>query len=96
MKAPADSSSLATSVSEPNRAPLPQPEYPAISVFVDIAQPADVESTFAPLKTALADLKGPRAEQGKKVYKALERTSELLLHLIQVREKIASEGKGSR
>jgi hypothetical protein len=81
---------------EPQRPPLPQPEYPAIATFVDSASKAEVEGLFADLRDGLAALKGPRAEQAKKVSKAIERTEELLSHLLQVREKIASERKGKR
>lgn len=80
----------------PSRPPLPQPEYPAISVFVDIAEPNDIEALFQPLREGLTALKGPKVEQGKKVTKAIERTSELLAHLIQVREKIAADRKGGK
>lgn len=81
---------------EPSRPPLPQPEYPAIATFVDAAQKADIEALFGDLREGLAALKGPKAEQAKKVSKALERTEELMSHLLQVREKIASERKGKR
>lgn len=81
---------------EPARPALPQPEYPAISIFVDAAQPADVEALFKDLKDGLSALKGPRAEQAKKVSKAIERTEELMSHLLQVREKMAAGRKGTR
>lgn len=81
---------------EPTRPPMPQPEYPAIATFVDAAQARDVEALFQPLREGLSAMKGPKAEQAKKVTKAIERTEELMSHLLQVREKIASERKGKR
>jgi hypothetical protein len=81
---------------EPTRPPMPQPEYPAIATFVDAAQQSDVEALFEPLRAGLSALKGPKADQAKKVTKAIERTEELMSHLLQVREKIASERKGKR
>lgn len=81
---------------EPSRPPMPQPEYPAIATFVDKAEKADIEALFQPVKDGLTAMKGPKADQGKKVSKAIERTEELLSHLLQVREKIASERKGKR
>lgn len=81
---------------EPARQPMPQPEYPAIATFVDKAEKADVDALFQALKDGLASMKGPKADQAKKVSKAIERTEELMSHLLQVREKIASERKGKR
>ncbi|MCA2979682.1 MAG: hypothetical protein INH41_11645 [Myxococcaceae bacterium] len=81
---------------EPQRPPLPQPEYPAIATFVDQASKPEVEALFADLRDGLGAMKGPRAEQARKVTKAIERTEELLSHLLQVREKIASNRKGKR
>jgi hypothetical protein len=81
---------------EPQRPPLPQPEYPAIATFVDQASKAEVEALFADLRDGLGAMKGPRAEQARRVVKAIERTEELLSHLLQVREKIASNRKGKR
>ncbi|MBE2250966.1 MAG: hypothetical protein IAE78_15620 [Myxococcus sp.] len=81
---------------EPTRIPMPQPEYPVIATFVDAAQQADIDNLFSDVREGLAALKGPKAEQAKKVAKALERTEELMSHLLQVREKIASERKGKR
>ena len=81
---------------EPQRQPLPQLEYPAIATVVDGASRAEVEGLFAELKDGLTAMKGPKAEQARKVSKAIERAEELLSHLLQVREKIASQRKGKR
>jgi hypothetical protein len=81
---------------EPARQPMPQPEYPVIATFVDAAQKADVEALFGDIREGLAGLKGPKAEQARKVSKAIERTEELMSHLLQVREKIAADRKGKR
>jgi hypothetical protein len=74
-------------------AALPTPSYPAIEAFVEVALPDAVAQAFADLHTHLVALKGPRAEHGKKVSKAIERTQELLNFLLQLREKIEEERK---
>jgi hypothetical protein len=80
----------------PPRQPMPQPEYPVIAAFVDVAQTEDVEALFGNVVRGLQELKGQKAEQAKKVSKALERVEELMSHLIQVREKIEVGRKGKR
>ena len=75
---------------------MPQPEYPVIATFVDVAQQAEVDALFGDIREGLGGLKGPKAEQAKKIAKAIERTEELMSHLLQVREKIAAERKGKR
>ncbi|MBM4381155.1 MAG: hypothetical protein FJ086_17925 [Deltaproteobacteria bacterium] len=77
-------------------AALPAPSYPAIEGFVERASSADVEGAFASLSGPLAELKGPRAAQGKKVEAALARTQELLAHLVEVKERLEAERKGKR
>jgi hypothetical protein len=77
----------------PEREPLPQPSYPVLEGFVEKATAADIAKTFKDLKDQLAGLKGPKAEQGKKVGKAIERTEELLSYLLQVREKLEADRK---
>jgi hypothetical protein len=85
-------------------APQPPPElprmtFPHLESFIEGASAGDVASLFSPIRDSLGALKGPRAEQGKKVGKAIARTEELLSYLLQVREKIEAErkgGKGSR
>jgi hypothetical protein len=74
----------------------PESRYPAIEAFAERAKPDEVAAMFAGLKTELANLKGPKAEQAKKISKAVERTEELLQFLIQVREKLESERKGKK
>lgn len=89
---------MATKKQEPQQeqAPkeLPAPSYPSIEGFIEKAKAADVAEAFKSLKDELAGLKGPRAEQGKKVSKAIERTEELLSYLLQVREKLEADRKG--
>ncbi len=78
-------------------APAPaEPLYPVIESFVETASPAEVDQLFTQLKDGLANLKGPKAEQAKKVQAALERTEELLSFLIGVREKLEAEKKGGK
>lgn len=74
--------------------PLPAPSYPVIEGFIETASSADIDGTFKDLKNQLAGLKGPRAEQAKKVGKAIERTEELLSYLMQVKEKLEADRKG--
>jgi hypothetical protein len=69
----------------------PAPSYPVIETFVERASRDDVEVLFTQVRDALAGLKGPKAEQAKKALAALERTEELLLHLLDVREQISAE-----
>ena len=69
--------------------------YPVIESFVEQASAEEVTLFFGSLKEGLQGLKGPRAEQAKKVQIAIERTEELLQHLLQVRGKIEEERKAS-
>ena len=74
--------------------PVPEPSYPVIEGFVEKATADDIAGMFKDLKGLLGGLKGPKAEQGKKVGKAIERTEELLSYLLQVREKLEADRKG--
>lgn len=73
--------------------PWPVPEYPTLEGYIEVATEEHVPAVFADLKTQLQSLKGPRAEQGKKVEKALEHAERMFFYLIQVREKIRIEGE---
>lgn len=77
-------------------APAIDPIYPAIESYIENATADEVAALFQPLKAGLAELKGPKADQGKKIAKAIERTEELLSYLLQVREKLEAERKGRR
>jgi hypothetical protein len=72
------------------------PRYPHIEAFAEQAGSDDVTQTFAPLKESLAGVKGPRAEAAKKATKGVEATEQLLMHLLEVREKIKADRKGGR
>lgn len=74
----------------------PEPMYPAVEGFIEKATPDEVNGLFSSIKQGLDGLKGPKAEQSKKVRVALERTEELLHHLIEVREKLTAEKKGAK
>ena len=79
--------------------PAAEPLYPAIEGFIERATADDIAALFDPLREGLTGLKGPKADQAKKVGKAIEKTQELLSHLLQVREKLESQRKdkgGSR
>lgn len=68
--------------------------YPVIEAFVEKASADEVDQFFTSVKTGLTELKGPKAEQAKKVGAALARTEELLSHLLQVRETLEAEKQG--
>jgi hypothetical protein len=76
--------------------PLPSPSYPAIEAMIEFATADEIAAVFAPITAAVAELKGPRTEQGKRALKAVEHTQALLWHLLQVREKLEAQRKGSR
>ena len=78
----------------PEPQPIPEPTYPVIEGFVEKATTDDISALFKDLKGQLGALKGPKAEQGKKIGKAIERTEELLSYLLQVREKLEADRKG--
>lgn len=74
---------------------LPAPQYPAIEAFVERATSGDVDQAFAQIQEGLGGLKGPRAQQAKKVETAIARTRELLSYLVEVREKLEADKKGA-
>ena len=82
---------------KPAKTPAPapvdnnEPLYPAIEGFIERATAEEIAELFSPLKEGLSALKGPRADQAKKVGKAIQKTEELLSHLLQVREKLEAE-----
>lgn len=75
---------------------LPTPSYPAIESFIESATREQVESLFSPVRQQLGALKGPRADQARKVEAALAHTEELLGLLLQTRERLESEPKGGK
>jgi hypothetical protein len=85
---------------KPSKAPeqpqIEEPKYPHIEAFAEQAGTEDVAAVFAPLKESLGHVKGPRADAAKKAVKSVERTEELLNHLLEVREKLRAERKGAR
>lgn len=70
-----------------------EPMYPVIETFVEKASAEEIGQCFDSVKQGLGGLKGPKAEQAKKVTAAVSRTEELLSHLLQVREKLEAEKK---
>jgi hypothetical protein len=83
-------------VTQPEPPQNDEPKYPHIEAFAEQAISSDVGSVFGPLKESLATVKGPRVEAAKKANRGVERTEELLNHLLEVREKLRAERKGSR
>jgi hypothetical protein len=79
-----------SATAEPQNAVEP-PKYPNLEAFAEQANPEDVVALFAPLKESLGAVKGPRAQHAHKATKGVERTEELLHHLLQVREKLKAE-----
>jgi len=75
---------------------LPTPSFPAIESFIERATPEEVQSLFAPVKNELANLKGPKVEQAKKVQAAISRTEELLGILLETRERLMAEAKSGK
>jgi hypothetical protein len=76
--------------------PLAESMYPEVEALVEKATEEDISSRFEELRTALNELKGPRAEQGKKVRKALDRAEELFLHLLGIRQNLSPQPGTSR
>ncbi len=72
------------------------PKYPHIEAFAEHAGTEDLIGVFAPLKESLSTVKGPRAEAAKKAVKSVERTEQLLQHLLEVREKLKADRKPGR
>ncbi|XXF76044.1 hypothetical protein P2318_23695 [Myxococcaceae bacterium GXIMD 01537] len=76
--------------------PLPAPSYPHIESFIERASPEEVSGFFSSVKEGLTGLKGPKAEQAKKVQAAIGRAEELLTLLLETRERLVAEAKGSK
>ena len=75
------------------------PMYPAIEAFIEKATAEEVQKLFGSVREGLTSLKGPKVEQAKKVQKAIDKTEELLTHLLQVRDRLEADrkaGKGKR
>jgi hypothetical protein len=66
----------------------PQTNYPSLEALVERVSRADVSKLFARLKESLGGVKGARSEQAKKAKLALERTEELIVRLLDVRESL--------
>ena len=80
----------------PEAEPLPTPSYPAIESFIERATAEEIQSLFNPIKEGLDALKGPKAEQGKKIQTALSSAEELLGILLETRERLIAESKGRK
>jgi hypothetical protein len=76
--------------------PLPVPSYPAIESFIERASAEEIQALFNPIKEGLNALKGPKVEQSKKVQAALASAEELLGILLETRERLIEESKGSK
>ena len=80
----------------PEPEPLPTPSYPAIESFIETASAEEIQGLFTPIREGLSALKGPKAEQGKKVQAALDSAEELLGILLETRERLIAESKGNK
>jgi hypothetical protein len=79
----------------PPPSPPPEPAYPAIEGLIEWVTAEELEAFFVPVQEDLEKLKGPKAQQAKKIHAALESTQELLSQLLQIREKLTeAQGKG--
>lgn len=70
--------------------------YPTLEALIERATAEEIAHVFDPVREGLAQLKGPRAEQGKKVEVALGRVEELLQYLLEVRERLETEKKAGK
>jgi hypothetical protein len=75
---------------------LPAPSYPAVESLLEATPAEEVRAFFAPVKAGLAELKGPKVEQGKKAQAAVARAEELLELLVDTRERLIAEAKGPK
>jgi hypothetical protein len=75
---------------------LPTPSFPALEAFIERATAEEIQALFTPVKNELANLKGPKVEQSKKVQAALSRTEELLGMLLETRERLVAEAKSGK
>jgi hypothetical protein len=80
----------------PEAEPLPTPSYPAIESFIERASPEEIQALFNPIKEGLDALKGPKAEQGKKIQTALSSAEELLGILLETRDRLIAENPGAK
>lgn len=71
--------------------PLPAPSYPLLEAFVETIPAEEAAAVFADVRDALDGLKGPRAEQGKKIRVALDTADELIQLLLNVRNELEAE-----
>jgi hypothetical protein len=83
-------------VTDPEPPIFEEPKYPHLETFAEQAIGEDVILVFGPLKESLASVKGPRVEAAKKAGRGVERTEELLNHLLEVREKLRAGRKTGR
>jgi hypothetical protein len=82
--------------STPPAQELPAPSYPAIESLLESVTMEQAQAFFSPVKAGLAELKGPRAELGKKAQTALARAEELLVMLVETRERLIADAKGAK
>ncbi len=82
--------------STPPAQELPVPSYPAIESLLESVSMEEAQAFFAPVKSGLAEPKGPRADLGKRAQPALARAEELLELLVETRERLMAEAKGSK
>src|SRR5690606_51321 len=91
----AASPSLARMSEQTPPEPLPAPSYPLLEAFVETIPAEEAATVFADVREALEGLKGPRAEQARKVRVALDTADELIQLLLNVRSELEAE-KGGR
>jgi len=78
--------------------PLPAPSYPTLEAYVETGLAEDATHIFGDVREALGTLKGPRADQARKIEAALDAADELIQMLFGVRAELEAEAraKGGR
>lgn len=78
--------------------PLPAPSYPTLEAFVETGLAEDAAHLYSDVREALGTLKGPRADQARKIEAALNATEELMQMLFGLRAELEAEAraKGGR
>jgi hypothetical protein len=65
--------------------------YPNIEGFIEQATPGEVDTLFASVRSRLDAVKGPKADHARKAIAAIDQAHELLVYLLQIRERLSAE-----
>jgi hypothetical protein len=86
----------APSAKTPAPAAPPAASYPAIESLVERASAEELGTFFEQIKAGLTQLKGPKAEQAKKIQTAIGSAEELLQHLLATRGQLEAEKRAPK